>query len=161
MRIRSFVLAISLSLASALAIAGELDITDFSGLQQNMSPQEFQKAGLNKLSPEELAALDAWLKSQMRQREAVVAAKPRPDRAGFHEEEDRTPVESRILGEFRGWDGGDRFELENGQIWVQAEPGELSVKTQNPVVTVTPGMLGVWRLKIKGYNSSVKVRRIK
>jgi hypothetical protein len=160
MRIRSFVLATSLCIASGLALAAEF--ADFTGLQQNMTPQEFQNAGLNKLSPEELANLDAWLKSQMRQREAVVAAAPRPDRSGFHEEEDRTPIQSRILGEFRGWQGGARFELENGQVWLQAEPGELSgVKVKDPVVTITPGMLGVWKLKIKGYNSTVKVHRIK
>jgi hypothetical protein len=162
MRIRSFALAISLCLASGLAGAAAMP-ADFTGLQQNMSPQEFQNAGLNKLSPEELAALDTWLKSQMRQREAVVAAAPRPDRAGFHEDEDRTPVQSRIVGEFRGWQGGTRFHLENGQEWVQAEPGELSgIKMiTNPEVTVTPGMLGVWRFKVKGFNSTVKVRRVK
>src|SRR5437762_14252335 len=106
MRIRSFALAISLCLATGLAVAAAP--TEFTGLQQNMSPQEFQNAGLNKLSPDELAALDAWLKSQMRQREAVVAAEPKPDRSGFLEHEDRTPVQSRIQGEFRGWEGGTR-----------------------------------------------------
>lgn len=157
MRTTSILLLISLCLASSLGFAA-----DFVGLQQSMSPDEYKNAGLDKLSAPELAALNAWLQREMQQREAAVAAAPRVDRAGFLEVSDRTVVESRILGEFLGWSGGNRFELENGQVWVQNEAGELNgVKLTDPVVTISPGLMDVWRLKVKGYNTTVKVKRVK
>jgi len=119
MRIRSFAFALGLCLVGGLSFARDLVMPpDFTGLEKNMSPQEFQKAGLNKLSAEELAALNAWLTGQMKQREAAVANAPHIDRSGFLEPGDDTPVHSRILGEFHGWRGRTHFALENGQVWV-------------------------------------------
>jgi hypothetical protein len=163
MRIRPFALALGLCLVGGLAFASNLIMpADFTGLQKNMTPQEFQNAGLNKLTPEELANLDAWLTSQMKQREAAVAVAPRVQRGGFLEPGDSGPVQSRILGEFHGWRGHTHFALENGQVWVQADDSELEgVNITDPEVTITEGLLGDWKLKVKGYNTFVKVKRIK
>jgi hypothetical protein len=163
MRIRSFALALGLCLVGGLCIARELVMPpDFTGLQKNMTPQEFQNAGLNKLTPEELAALDAWLTGQMKQREAAVAKAPRVDRSGFLEPGDEGPVHSRLLGEFHGWRGRTHFALENGQVWIQAEDGSLEgVNLTDPEVTITKGFMGDWKLKVKGYNSFIRVKRVK
>lgn len=163
MRIRSFALALGLCLVGGLSFAGDVIMpADFPGLQKSMTPQEFQQAGLNKLTPEELAALDAWLTGQMKQREAAVAKAPRVDREGFLQPSDDAPVHSRILGEFHGWHGHTHFALENGQVWLQADDSELEgVNITDPEVTIRPGALGNWWLKVKGYNSAVKVKRVK
>ena len=163
MRIRFIPLAIGLCLVGSLSFAAQLVMPpDFTGLQKNMTPQEFEKAGLNKLSPEELANLNAWLSSQMKQREAAVAVAPRVTHSGFLEINDDAPVVSRILGEFHGWRGNTHFALENGQVWVQSEQGSLEgVNITDPEVTITRGMLGDWKLKVKGYNTFVKVKRVK
>jgi len=55
-------------------------------LQQRMSPSEFKAAGLDKLSPQELQNLDAWLRTRgahmaIRNAEAVDAL---AEAAGFH-----------------------------------------------------------------------------
>jgi hypothetical protein len=162
MRIRSFVLAIGLCLVGGLCLAGGIIMPpDFTGLEKNMTPQEFQSAGLNKLTPEELAALDAWLTSQMKKREAAVATAPRVERGGFLQPGDSGPIHSKILGEFHGWRGHTHFALENGQVWVQADESELEgVNISDPEVTITEGLMGDWKLKVKGYNTFVWVKRV-
>lgn len=163
MRIRTIALAFGLCLVGGLGVARELVMpADFTGLQKNMTPQEFQDAGLNKLTPEELATLDAWLTGQMKKREEAVAKAPRIDRGGFLEQGDDAPVVSRILGEFHGWRGKTHFALENGQVWIQAEDSQLEgINLTDPEVTITKGLMGDWKLKVKGYNTFVKVRRVK
>ena len=69
-------------------------------------------------------------------------------------------IKSTYVGEFTGWDGDTVFRLENGQVWQQAEQGRMSWKAENPEVTISRGMFGVYRLSVKGVNKKVKVRRI-
>lgn len=67
-------------------------------------------------------------------------------------------VESRIAGEFRGWEGRTVFTLENGQRW-QVAGGEsyASPALTNPAVKITPGMLGSFWLTVEGVRTRVKV----
>ena len=41
--------------------AGSASAQEFSSLEERMSAKEFKEAGLDKLTPEELARLNAWL----------------------------------------------------------------------------------------------------
>lgn len=124
-------------------------------LQERMSPEQFQAAGLNKLSAEELAALNAWLQQEevevSRER---IGLRPAPPPA--------ESVNSRLPGEFRGWSGKTVFTLENGQVWQQVGTDQWSgVRLQNPEISIEPALMGSWRLRVKGYNSSTKVKRIR
>lgn len=67
-------------------------------------------------------------------------------------------VESRIAGEFRGWEGRTLFALENGQRW-QVAGGEsyVSPLLMNPAVKITPGMLGSFWMTVEGVRPRVKV----
>jgi hypothetical protein len=69
-------------------------------------------------------------------------------------------ITSNYVGEFTGWDGDTIFRLENGQVWQQAEQGRMSWRAENPEVTISRGMFGVYRLSVKGVNKKVKVKRI-
>ncbi len=69
-------------------------------------------------------------------------------------------IKSTYVGDFTGWDGDTIFRLENGQVWQQAEQGRMSWRAENPEVTISRGMFGVYRLSVKGVNKKVKVRRI-
>jgi hypothetical protein len=69
-------------------------------------------------------------------------------------------IKSNYVGEFTGWDGDTIFRLENGQVWQQAEQGRMSWRAENPEVTISRGMFGVYRLSVKGVNKKVKVKRI-
>ena len=106
---------------------------------------------------------------------AVPPAEPPPETApaaadadseDFGLEEQRAAetklIRSRIDGIFDGWSGKTEFTLENGQVWRQAAGGKLVArKSENPEVEIKRGFMGVYYLKVDGYNPTVKVRRIK
>ena len=73
------------------------------------------------------------------------------------------PIEASIVGEFRGFDHGRTYTLDNGQQWKQIDSATLhGVKRTNPKVRIKPGLVGnVWFMKIEGYNTSAKVERVK
>ena len=70
-------------------------------------------------------------------------------------------INSRILGVFNGWSGETTFELENGQIWKKSGNGFLSANVNNPKINIKKGALGSFILSVEGFNSSIKVKRIK
>jgi hypothetical protein len=154
-------LSLSISL-SAWAAEG------FSSLEEQMTGKEFRAAGLDKLSDQELAALNAWIRSHSLGTLGAPAAGAAAstivtteDRRGFDDDEDREPITSRIVGRFSGWDGQTVFKLENGMIWEQIDKEKFYIKEiENPVVVIDPGIFGRWDLSIEGYDSDCRVKRI-
>tara|TARA_B100001105_G_scaffold171614_1_gene138183 strand:- start:46 stop:651 length:606 start_codon:yes stop_codon:yes gene_type:complete len=69
-------------------------------------------------------------------------------------------ITSRIIGEFKGWNGETVFELENGQVWQQSSNGLLIVRLTNPKVTIKKARFA-YKLSVEGYNSSISVRKIR
>lgn len=67
-------------------------------------------------------------------------------------------VESRIAGQFRGWELRTVFTLENGQRW-QVIGGEpyVTPPEAGPAVKITPGLLGSFWMTIAGVRARVKV----
>lgn len=162
--------AVLLSLASP-ALAQRVVEGD---LQQQMSPAEFKAAGLDKLSPAELTALNGWLQGKV----AAVAADTREQvreqareegrqevivkNRGFFDFGSNEPITSTLQGEFRGFGKARKFLLANGQEWEQSDDTVLSgVRKTNPTVSISPGLLGVWYLRVDGVNTRAKVRRTK
>ena len=136
----------------------------FSTIEERMTGKEFTAAGLDKLSNEELEALNEWLRShsvatlENRNQEYV-------DTRGFENQAlaslDDSDVVSRIKGEFSGWNGETVFELENGMIWKQAEAEVFHVpQTTEAVAVIEQGAFNSWRLRIQGFNRSVRVERL-
>lgn len=163
-----------------LAIAGLLGLSsaaladpNFSSLEERMTGREFRETGLYKLSEDELAALNRWIRQRSLAEEEPrapiatassesSASAASDDRRGLRSSEERSPIESRIVGSFTGWRGRTEFELENGQVWRQAESGTFVVpEIENPEVEIVPGMLSSWRLRVSGYNTRVRVERIR
>jgi len=71
-------------------------------------------------------------------------------------------ITSTLVGEFKGWSGNTRFELENGQVWKQTDRSSFVVrKMVNPVITIRRGMFSSYMLKVEGYNSHCKVERVR
>jgi len=128
---------------------------------QEMSPDEFKKAGLDKLSPDELRTLNEWLKGyrhaaetkaaeqatqetkEQAKQEATAEAKQKFGR-GFMTT-DR--IFSRIDGEFHGLKKYTKkmiIRLEDGTVWKQVnESDNLEAKlTDHPPVMVTHSMVG-------------------
>ena len=83
------------------------------------------------------------------------------DNFGKVSKDDANEINSRIVGKFNGWTGETQFQLENGQIWRQSGNGFLRVSMNNPKVKIEAGMFGGYILSVEGYNSRVKVKRVK
>jgi len=86
-----------------------------ASIQQLMSPEEFRAAGLNKLSPEELQKLDAWLQGYRETTEKKTEKKVKQSFFKFGE-----PILSRVDGSFGGLKGRTLIKLEDGTVWKQA-----------------------------------------
>ncbi|HLS83768.1 MAG TPA: hypothetical protein VK016_03800 [Arenimonas sp.] len=155
------------ALAAALA-AGSAQAQSFSSLEERMTASEFKAAGLDKLSEEELAALNAWLAGEMGKRRLPAATPMADDRIGFAGSSlfgggSDGEIRSHIEGEFRGWSGkGEKITLANGQVWETVDSAaRLRIKVENPQVVISQGALGAWYLRVEGYNARVNVKRIK
>ena len=75
-------------------------------------------------------------------------------------EDEVDQITTRILGEFKGWSGYTKFQLENGQIWQQSSEGLLIVRMNNPTVIIKKSFFGTYNLNVESVNSTIKVRRI-
>ncbi len=148
---------------------------NFSTLEERMTGKELLETGLNKLSEEELAALNEWIRrhsvatlENASARPASSASGRGADTRGFELKnkgggENRGKViHSHIVGKFDGWRGKQTlFKLDNGMIWKQAENDTFAIReVSNPEVTIKKGIMGTWRLSVVGYSSSVRVKRI-
>lgn len=151
-----------------------LDVRDL------MTATQFHQTGLDKLTPDELAAFNAWLAAYGRTPTASppVAAVPAPStitppaattkaEANFGQEmltpEQRGEpmvIETRIPGSFTGWSGNTVFTLENGQVWQQSGPGEFETHLDDPKVVIKKLSFG-YLLTIPGQGATVFIKRIR
>ena len=139
----------------------------FSSLEEQMTGKEFDAAGLDKLSPEELAALNQWIRSHSLATldTPQAAAGNNEDERGFEftkmKDMPRKAINSRLVGTFNGWDGQTVFRLENGMIWQQVDKDKFYIKAvENPMISIEPGAFKTWRLSVEGYKSHCRVKRI-
>lgn len=165
-----FILAISLQTTS---FADE----GFSTLQERMTGNEFNQAGLEKLTDAELKALNEWLRRHSVATLESVSAGPSgtpaaagnasskdmrgfPDQPKGSKEDD--VINSTIVGTFDGWNAkGTLFKLANGMIWQQVEKDSFSITpVENPQVTIERGFMKKWHLSVVGHKSKVAVKRI-
>lgn len=135
-------------------------------IEQEMTPEEFRAAGLDRLSPEQLASLNAWLGRTLDVETAKAAETARAEvkeaSRGFLSFGSTEPIVARIQGEFRGFGKGRRYTLDNGHVWEQVDDARLAgARLDSPTVTIAPAVIGnVWYLSVEGYNTRAKVQRI-
>jgi hypothetical protein len=168
---------------------------DFS---QAIGRADFSAAGLEKLSPAELAKLDALVRDyssgalEAARREVVAADEARvaaEAKAARVEAETRaakaesaakknepgllgrakvllTPgtqieyaaIESRIAGQFAGWEKRTVFRLENGQQWrVVSEGNYYASPVPGPKVKIEPAATGGFWMAIDGVKPRLRV----
>ncbi|QCO68316.1 hypothetical protein E5843_12075 [Luteimonas yindakuii] len=151
-------------LASDIALAQQAP-----PLQEQMTAAEFRAAGLDKLSADELAALNQWLQRRVGEETAVIAAQAREEgrkevvekNRGFFHFGSEEPIQSTIAGEFRGFGKGRRYTLANGQVWEQTDGASLAgVRRQDIGVRIRPGAIGGWWMQVDGYNTTARVERV-
>ncbi|HMN42444.1 MAG TPA: S1C family serine protease [Phycisphaerales bacterium] len=69
-------------------------------------------------------------------------------------------IESKIDGEFSGWDGETIFKLSNGQIWQQVTYGYTYRYAYSPKVFIIKTN-GAYKMKVDGVSSTIFVKQIK
>lgn len=98
-------------------------------LQSQMSAEQFKAAGLDKLDARELAALNDWLQGKVAKEAAVVVEQAKEagrqevivKNRGFSDFGIKDPIESTVVGAFRGFSKGRTYTLANGQEWEQTD----------------------------------------
>jgi hypothetical protein len=129
-------------------------------LEERMSQAEFHAAGLDKLSPDELAQLNAWLGAHGGATTKYVTASGSP--VFYPDSAEREAIETHLVGTFDGWKGHTVFTLDNGQQWQQAESGSFSYNAlKEAKVKIKPMLLGSWLMYVESCGCSVRVNRIK
>jgi hypothetical protein len=133
---------------------------EFPGVEKAMSPQEYDAAGLQKLTAEERARLDEFIRRFVASSNEVAAQKA-VDRAV--KERKVTPpeiIQSRIVGPFTGFTGSTVFTLENGQRWRQSQPdSRYFPKVESPPVIIVKDEIG-YRIYIAG-GGDTRVSRVR
>jgi hypothetical protein len=161
-------------LAAALAVllfAGVAFAATYVPLEQRFTPAQMHETGLDTLSPEQLARLNALLRE-----EATASAASAPpsasaahDAAEFRDREiDRgllglgdTPIHARVQGTVTGWGPGTVFALDNGQQW-KVLKGEMTLREplESPETVVMPGVAGRWFLQVDDDLPKARVYRV-
>jgi hypothetical protein len=119
-------------------------------IQQMMTPEEFKAAGLNKLSPDELQKLDAWLQGY-RQVTEQTAEKKATAKASAESHAKMDLLVSRVDGTFNGLTGRTVIRLEDGTVWRQANADDRyrPKVTDHPAAAVIHGVFG-YKMRIEG-----------
>jgi hypothetical protein len=133
---------------------------DGPDVRKLLTPEQFHAAGLDKLTEQEIDALNRWLVTytardapEVRRSDVVVQKEV--------EKIDTEGTRTRIAGEFTGWTGETVFRLENGQVWKQRLPGRWSYHADSPEVELRKNMMGFWVLRVVDADHSVGVTRVK
>jgi hypothetical protein len=190
----------------ALLLAVAAPAQDFT---RTMTPEERAAAGLERLTPAELAALKAAVEryksgavevvtreagaqtaaaaaraaeaerqaaaAEARAREAAAQAAKAEPRKGpgwltaliTLEKTAQAPdsaeeVRARLAGKLESFSGRQRFTLDNGQVWQMTDLAEWAGPAYDrPEVTIRPGALGTFWLRIPEAGVRVKVRPVK
>ena len=138
---------------------------DFPGVQKAMSPQAYEAAGISKLSPEERARLDEFIRNYAAStsEKAATAAVDQATKEGKVKPNGPEIIQSSIVGRFSGYNGRTTFTLENGQVWKQAQQVSRAYPpVDSPPVLIIKGtaVLAGYRMYIAG-GGNVRVSRVR
>src|SRR5438874_3476259 len=140
-------------------------------LEENMRPEEFKAAGLDKLSEDELQHLDAYLQGyrETAKKKAAEQAKVKADEEikRANEKADKATEEanrnapsartkldtlvSRVDGNIEGIKGATQIRLEDGSVWKQANKDDRyrAPVTDHPAAVILHTPFG-YKMRIEG-----------
>ncbi len=150
----------------------------FPGLNGILSDAEKTRAGLARLTPDEIGVIDAAL---IRYYMRVVTGlsglpPPMPAPATAKRSEDAPGLLARfglssltsetdwrtlppLTARCTGWQGANRFTLDNGQVWEGLEPIPVELAGKPVIIEARP--MGNFALKLDDKSAVVRVRRVK
>lgn len=151
----------------------------FPGLKAVLTPEEWARAGLDRLTPDQVGVIDAALirrtKATAVQHAAAIAqartaALPQPpiepaqkkrfiDRFGLPFLDDDWRSLPPLHGKVVAWEAANRFRLESGQIWEGAEAIPYELPGKEIEIHARPNSQFV--LVIDGKSTSIRVFRLR
>ena len=142
---------------------------DFPGIKKALTPEQYAATGLDKLSPDERAKLDEYLRgyftgaTQQVVQKAVAQASAKAVDQAVKERRVEPPqlIESHIIGTVDGWRSGQIFVLENGEHWkVTDNEHHYFPPIANPDVFIVHADFFGYKMAIAG-GGTVRVVRTK
>lgn len=130
---------------------------DFPGIEKLMSAEEFERAGLDRLSAGQMRALNDWLVRYTAGEAYVVQSTSEEVRAAAPE----FRLEANLVPPFTGWSGQTMFRLDNGQVWQQRIKGRYRYDGSDLRVVITRNLLGYYNMKLVGSGRSVGVEPVR
>ncbi len=152
-------------LAELQAVFDQLKSGEITAIKQEAEQKVAQAEAIKQEAQQKVAAAEAKVQETEAEQKkkgpgwlrALVTLQNTTEKAGKAD-----PVQSRIAGRFRGWEGKTLFRLENGQIWQQNDDSSyVGVDYDSPAVRIYPGMLGAFWMEVEGVNPRVKVKPLK
>ena len=147
----------------------------FPGLGAILTDAEKKRAGFDRFTPDEVGVIDAALiRYYMRVVTGLSGTPPPPDPAAaaprgapslwerfglikLSESDWRT--QPPMIARCTGWQGGNRFALDNGQVWEGLE--NIPFEIEGKQVTIEARPLGNFALKLDEKSAVVRVKRLK
>jgi len=149
--------------------------TSFPGLKSVLSAAEWKRAGLDRLTPDEIGVIDAalirsqagataQLQTELAKARTVAPAAPASpgliSRFGlplFDDGDWRTmpPLRAKVTK----WEGGNRFRLDNGQVWEGHDPITYDLPGKEIEIQARPH--GQFALVVDGVNTTLRVMRLR
>ena len=115
-----------------------------------MGADRFSSMGLSNLSQPQVDQLNMWIQAYSQYYATSVST---PSSSGA--------IETRIDGDFNGWEGETVYKMENGQIWQQSSYHYHYHYAYRPKVFIFQSG-GGYKIKVEGDgDESVSVRRLK
>jgi hypothetical protein len=143
-----------LLLATApFAVANE----SFPGVKSLMEADEYQAAGLSKLTPEERDALNQWLIKYT----AFEAPVIRRTNEEVKKVEAQFEATAHIIQPFNGWTGKTLFYLDNGEVWQQRMSGRYSYAKKDTAILINKNILGFHMMTLVATGQSIGVKRVR
>jgi hypothetical protein len=149
----------------------------FPGLKVIMTPEEYARAGLDGLTPDQIGVIDAAIiRHYMRtvnmaatqqaeeiSQEAVTEERQKSwlARVGLPDialTQDWRTAPS-IKGRCTGWVTGNSFKLDNDQVWEGLEPIRMELAGKDIEIQARPS--GQFALVVDGKNTTMRVMRVK
>ncbi|MDI1247738.1 MAG: hypothetical protein PSV13_02530 [Lacunisphaera sp.] len=173
---KTSVFLVALLLTAGLASAQE----SFPGIKSVLTAAEWQRAGLDRLTPDEVGVIDAALirhqaGTTTRLKNEIIAAQPpataipaataaaKPgffQRFGlpiFDDSDWRAmpPLKARVVK----WESSNRFRLDNGQVWEGFEAITYELVGKDIEIQARPH--GQFALIVDGANTNLRVMRLR
>ena len=169
---------LALFLCAATAAFAQTDpVAKFPGIKVVMTPEEYIRAGLSNLTPDQLGVIDAAIirhyvstvehvanlqAAQITQQNIADEHKRgwlthfgMPDLSMMTDWRNQPSLKAHC----KGWVGGNSFELDNGQVWEGLET--LTTEVADRDVELQPRPDGAFALIVNGKNTTLRVHRIK